>query len=176
MRLQLSEAHALRAIGDGGMVVNAPDGQPIRLKYERLVEHQDGNWSWIGRPDGSPNAPEAVLTFGEKAVFGSIPYGNQPALQVQTRAGRTWMVETDPRKLAAQPHPASSDTDMLAAPLATAAARSSAPSATAAPAHAGVGQAVADRHLDQRQRRSRPRLLDRARGRASAAPRRSTPG
>ena len=121
--VQLSEARALRAVGEGGMVVNAPDGQPIRLKYERLVEHQDGNWSWIGRPDGSPNAPEAVLTFGEKAVFGSIPYGNQPALQVQTRAGRTWMVETDPRKLAAQPHPASSDMDMLAAPLASAAAR-----------------------------------------------------
>jgi hypothetical protein len=137
--VQLSEAHALRAIGDGGMVVNAPDGQPIRLKYERFVEHQDGNWSWIGRPDGSPNAPEAVLTFGEKAVFGSIPYGNQPALQVQTQAGRTWMVETDPRKLAAHPHPASSDMDMLAAPLASA-ARAPAPSATAAPAMQASGK------------------------------------
>ena len=37
--VQLSEARALRAITEGGMVVNAPNGQPIRLKYERSVEH-----------------------------------------------------------------------------------------------------------------------------------------
>ncbi|MFL6591181.1 MAG: reprolysin-like metallopeptidase [Luteimonas sp.] len=132
--VQLSEARALRAISEGGMVVNAPNGQPIRLKYERSVEHADGNWSWIGRADGAADAPEAILTFGEKAVFGTIPFGRETPLQVQTAAGRTWLVETDQRKLAAQPQAAPADSDMLAAPIASAtrkAAAAAAPKASA---------------------------------------------
>ena len=50
---EVSEAHALRAVVDGGMVIDAPDGKPIRLRYERHVEHPDGNWTWIGRPIGA---------------------------------------------------------------------------------------------------------------------------
>lgn len=96
--VQLSEAHALRAISEGGMVVNAPNGEPIRLRYERHIEHPDGNWTWIGRPDGVKEGPEAIVTFGEKAVFGSIPNGNEEPLQVTTAAGHTWLVETDARQ------------------------------------------------------------------------------
>src|SRR3546814_3476875 len=44
----ISEAHALRAMQSGEMVVNAPNGEPIRLKYERHEESPDGNWTWIG--------------------------------------------------------------------------------------------------------------------------------
>src|SRR3546814_9388754 len=38
----ISEAHALRAMQSGEMVVNAPNGEPIRLKYERHEESADG--------------------------------------------------------------------------------------------------------------------------------------
>jgi hypothetical protein len=93
--VQLSEAHALRSIDEGGLVINTPDGRPIRLKYERHVAHPDGNWTWIGRLNGRKDAPEAILTFGDKAVFGSIPNGNQAPLELATVGGRTWMVETD---------------------------------------------------------------------------------
>jgi hypothetical protein len=106
--VQISEAHALRAIGQGGMVVASPDGHPIRLQYVGRVEHANGNWTWIGRPAGSPAGTEAVLTFGEKAVFGTIPASDGP-LQVSTQGGRTWIVQADPRAAAMEPVPRESD-------------------------------------------------------------------
>jgi peptidyl-Asp metalloendopeptidase len=108
--VSVSEEHAIRAIATGAMEITAPDGQSIRLAYVRHVEHPDGNWTWVGRPDGAKPGIEAIITFGEKAVFGSIPYGNHPALRLTTEAGRTWMVETDGARLAmldsagARPH------------------------------------------------------------------------
>jgi hypothetical protein len=101
--VQMSEAHALDAIARGQMVIDAPDGQLIRLKYDRHVEHPDGNWTWIGHPLGAKPGVEAVLTFGEKAVFGTIPYGTEAPLKVTMAAGRTWLVETDSRLLGTQP-------------------------------------------------------------------------
>src|SRR3546814_10274029 len=44
----ISETHALQAMQSGEMVGNAPNGEPIRLKYERHEESPDGNWTWIG--------------------------------------------------------------------------------------------------------------------------------
>lgn len=91
--VELSEAHAFRASHAGGeLVVTAPNGEQIRLGYERHVEHLDGNWTWIGR---TSDGADAVLTFGEKAVFGTIPYGNHEPLRVTTAAGSAWLVETD---------------------------------------------------------------------------------
>ena len=111
--VSISEVHAIRAIANGTMEITAPDGQPIRLAYVRHVEHPDGNWTWIGRPDGAKPGIEAIITFGEKAVFGSIPYGDHPALRLTTEAGRTWMVETDGAALAmldnVGAHPLASD-------------------------------------------------------------------
>ena len=112
--VKLSEQYALRSIAKGGMTLAAPNGAPISLKYLRHIEHPDGNWTWIGRPVGDANAAEAILTFGKDAVYGSIPNGVGEPLQVTTSAGKTWMVETDPRLAAMQP--ASSDSDFLMAP------------------------------------------------------------
>ncbi|WP_460732049.1 reprolysin-like metallopeptidase [Lysobacter tyrosinilyticus] len=92
--VQISEAHALRAIGEGGMTVRAPDGQTLHLRYERHFEHPDGNWTWVGREEGGAPGTETVLTFGEKAVFGTIRQGNAD-LSVATEAGSIWLVETD---------------------------------------------------------------------------------
>ena len=118
--VQLSEAYALRAIADGSMHVNGPAGQPIELKYERHVEHADGNWTWIGRVAGAGKGAEAVLTFGKDAVFGTIANGNGEPLQVTTASGRTWVVETDAHLVAVQPP--SADNDFLTTPAAMAAA------------------------------------------------------
>src|SRR5690606_2629312 len=87
----LSEAHALNAIGSGEMVVATPDGEPLRIRYERHEEQPDGNWTWIGsNADGS----RAVLTFGEKAVFGMIARGDD-YYRVRTDRTGAWVVETD---------------------------------------------------------------------------------
>ena len=95
--IRLSEEHAFRASQTGGeLVVAAPDGEMIRLRYERHVEHPDGNWTWIGR---TADGTDAVLTFGEKAVFGTIPYRDQEPLRVTTMAGGAWLVATDRSRL-----------------------------------------------------------------------------
>jgi hypothetical protein len=93
----ISEAHALNAMQSGEMVVNAPNGEPIRLTYERHEESKDGNWTWIGR---NADGAEAILTFGEKAVFGVIPQGATDTLRLTMRAGQSWLVQTDRSKLA----------------------------------------------------------------------------
>ena len=96
----LSEAHAMGAIARGTMEIQAPDGTPIRLRYARHVEHADGNWTWIGRPDGARPGTEAIITFGDKAVFGSVPNPKGgPPLRITTSNGRTFVMETDPRAL-----------------------------------------------------------------------------
>jgi len=93
----ISEAHALNAMRTGEMVINAPDGEPIRLTYERHEEGKDGNWTWIGR---NAEGASAVITFGEKAVFGVIPQGATESLSLRTSAGQPWLVQTDRSKLA----------------------------------------------------------------------------
>jgi hypothetical protein len=94
-RADVSEEHALRAVVTGEMTVTAPDGQPIRLRYQRHLEHRNGNWTWIGRDE---HGEEAIVTFGEKAVFGSIPRQGGEELRLATSDGRSWVVESDSSK------------------------------------------------------------------------------
>ena len=93
----ISEAHALNAMRTGEMVVNAPNGEPIRLAYERHEEGTDGNWTWIG---SNADGASAVITFGEKAVFGAIPQGATETLRLTMSGGQSWLVQTDRSKLA----------------------------------------------------------------------------
>lgn len=96
----ISEAHAFKAVATGEMTVPSPDGSQVKLRYERHVEEVDGNWTWIGRVVGGDPMQEAIITFGEKAVFGSIPQANgKPALSLQTRNGSVFAVQTDPSKV-----------------------------------------------------------------------------
>ncbi|MEN1957582.1 reprolysin-like metallopeptidase [Luteimonas changyuni] len=89
--VRVSEAHALDAIGTGTLRLTGPDGRPVQLEYQRHVEHPSGDWSWIGRDE---HGIEGILTFGEKAVFGVLPYGEDDTLRVTTNAGQTWMAST----------------------------------------------------------------------------------
>ena len=109
-RADVSEEHALRAIVTGEMAVAAPDGQPIRLRYQRHLEHPNGNWTWIGRNE---HGEEAIVTFGEKAVFGSIPRHGGEELRLATSGGRSWVVEADPGK---QHHPDPKRPDFVVPP------------------------------------------------------------
>lgn len=96
----ISEAHAFKAVATGEMTVPSPDGSQVKLRYERHAEEIDGNWTWIGRVVGGDPMQEAIITFGEKAVFGSIPQANgKPALSLQTRNGTVFAVQTDPSKV-----------------------------------------------------------------------------
>lgn len=102
--VRLSEEHALKAAHDGGQIeLVAPNGEPIELAYERHIEHPDGNWTWIGR---DASGADAVITFGAKAVVGSIPFDGQEPLRLTMAGGRSWLVETDGDKVVDADHAA----------------------------------------------------------------------
>ncbi len=98
-RTDLSEAYALRAIRDGHLQLTTPDGQALDFKYDRHVEHASGDWTWIGHIAGH-ELEQAVLTFGANAAFGSIAQRDKHPLRLTVRDGVSWLVETDPAKLA----------------------------------------------------------------------------
>jgi len=92
---RISEQHALRAIVDGQLRITSPTGAQLSYRYERHIEHASGDWTWIGRLEGGKANEEAVITFGAKAVFGSLSETGKPALQLAMRDGASWLVETD---------------------------------------------------------------------------------
>ncbi|MCL1634619.1 FG-GAP-like repeat-containing protein [Luteimonas sp. SX5] len=102
--VRLSEEHALKAARIGGQIkLVAPNGEPVDLAYERHIEHPDGNWTWIGR---DASGADAVITFGAKAVFGSIPLDGEEPLRLTMAGGRSWLVETDSDKVVDADHAA----------------------------------------------------------------------
>lgn len=109
----ISEAHALKAVVTGEMTIQSPDGTQVKLKYERHEEQADGNWTWIGRVVGGDQNQEAILTFGEKAVYGSIPQSSGAPLSLQTRSGALYAVQTDLSKVK---NPNTAATDMMVPP------------------------------------------------------------
>lgn len=98
-RAALSEAHALRAIADGHLRVTTPSGRLLDFQYDRHIEHASGDWTWVGHVAGHPEE-QTILTFGARAAFGSIAQPGELPLRLTVRDGASWLVETDPRKLA----------------------------------------------------------------------------
>ncbi|WP_111265596.1 FG-GAP-like repeat-containing protein [Marilutibacter maris] len=140
----LSEEHAFRAMASGELTFQAPDGTPIKLAYQRHIEHPDGNWSWIGE---AADGQTSVITFGEEAVFGTIPQGNgQPPLRLTLADGRAWVVSADKRLLAEIDNEATRPTspDYLIPPkrVQAAGAASDGMAAMAAPVTAGASSSA----------------------------------
>jgi hypothetical protein len=96
---RLSEAHALRAIVDGHLRVTAPDGTVLDYQYDRHVEHPSGDWTWIGHLPGK-QGDQAIITFGSRAAFGTLPQPGALPLRLTVRDGTSWMVRTDGLKVA----------------------------------------------------------------------------
>jgi peptidyl-Asp metalloendopeptidase len=95
--VQLSEAHALNAAAPGKSIeLPTPSGGTVRIDYQRHEEGLDGNWSWVGK---TQDGLDAVITFGESAVFGRIAQRDTEALRLTMSAGRSWLVESDPSKM-----------------------------------------------------------------------------
>jgi hypothetical protein len=98
-RAGLSERHAMNAMADGHLRLTTPAGKPLDISYDRHVEHDSGDWTWIGHIAGHPEQ-QTVLTFGAHAAFGSIGQPDGPPLRLTVRNGSSWVVETDPGKIA----------------------------------------------------------------------------
>lgn len=98
-RTDLSEAHALNAIADGNLRVTTPSGDMLVVNYDRHIEHPSGDWTWVGHLAGQ-EGEQTILTFGPHAAFGSIAQPGKPPLRLTVRNGVSWLVETDPTKVA----------------------------------------------------------------------------
>ncbi|TBR08291.1 MAG: hypothetical protein EPO46_10225, partial [Lysobacter sp.] len=98
-RADLSEAYAWAAIASRRLVLTAPSGQLLDFRYERHVQHPNGDWTWIGSIVGD-RSQEAIITFGAKAAFGTIGQPGKEPLRLTVRDGVSWLIETDPRKIA----------------------------------------------------------------------------
>ncbi len=98
-RTDLSEAHALNAIADGSLRVTTPSGETLVVRYDQHIEHGSGDWTWIGHIPGQ-EGEQTILTFGAHAAFGSIAQPGKPPLRLTVRNGVSWLVETDPTKVA----------------------------------------------------------------------------
>lgn len=99
-RADLSEAHALAAIVDGSMRVTTPSGETLDFAYERHEEHASGDWTWVGRLEHGTAADEVVLTFGDRAAFGTISQPGREPLRLTIRDGASWLIETDATRVA----------------------------------------------------------------------------
>lgn len=98
-RADVSEAHALRAIASGRLQLTTPAGEHLDFRYERHVQHPNGDWTWVGSIVGDA-AQEAIITFGDKAAFGTIGQPGKEPLRLTIEHGVSWLIETDPRKIA----------------------------------------------------------------------------
>ncbi|WP_203323170.1 FG-GAP-like repeat-containing protein [Pseudoxanthomonas beigongshangi] len=98
--VSMSEEHALKGVVTGHMTVPLPNGGEVKLKYERHEEGIDGNWTWVGRVEGGDPMQEAIITFGEEAVFASIPQSDgKPPIAIRTQGSGLYAVEMDPTKV-----------------------------------------------------------------------------
>lgn len=138
-RADISEAHAMRAIQGGTLQVTAPSGEVLDFRYERHVEHPSGDWTWVGRLKNGESSEEAILTFGERAAFGTIAqHDGKAPLKLTIRDGVAWLVETDRSKVALIDNPATrpKNPDFLIPPKLSSGQSSGQPATTAAAASA----------------------------------------
>ncbi len=94
-RADVSEEHALRAIVTGELKLTTPNRQALAYRYQRHVEHANGNWTWVGTLPGFPGR-QAIITFGERATFGLFGRPGAEPLQLTVRDGVAWIVEVAP--------------------------------------------------------------------------------
>ena len=94
----ISEAHARDAIG-GVLTVPLPNGEQLRFRYQRHVEHENGDWTWIGDAIGA-KGEQAIVTFGDKAAFGTIGQAGEQPWRLTVQNGASWLIRTDAAKVA----------------------------------------------------------------------------
>src|SRR5690606_5310021 len=87
----ISRQAALAAEQVGSMDITLPDGTRYSVRHERSETAADGNLTVIGRVDTALGTMASVLTFGEGAVFGTLPTPTGEMMKFTTRAGQTYL-------------------------------------------------------------------------------------
>jgi hypothetical protein len=81
----------------GGLWLPATAGTPMHARFDRVIAHRNGDWTWIGRVETELGEQPAIVTFGADAVFGLLPQRKGAPLRIDSRHGHTWLVENQPR-------------------------------------------------------------------------------
>ena len=93
--VSVDEGVALRAASlGGGMWVPLPAGGLVYLNYYKSIIHNDGTWTWVGTLSDVQNAPKAFITFGDHAVFGTIPTSSGHLFVLATLRGQAWLADS----------------------------------------------------------------------------------
>jgi hypothetical protein len=86
------------ATGRGaGLELPSTGAATQHARFERS-ERRHGDYTWIGKVDTEAGEQAVVITFGADATFGTIPQRHGPPLRVESRRGRTWLVEGEARR------------------------------------------------------------------------------
>jgi hypothetical protein len=128
------------ATGRGGALDLPSTGDaPQHARFERS-ERRGGDFTWIGKVDTEWGEQAVVITFGSDATFGTIPQRHGPPLRVESRRGRTWLVEGELRRRMA----AGSRSDARIPPAASGTTTGEAPAASTTYATTSTGVPVID--------------------------------
>lgn len=87
----VEENVAIDAAHPGGGMWIPLSGGAVHLEYRDQIVHPDGTWTFIGAISDVANSPKAMLTFGDHAVFGTIPTPSGQIFALTTLDGRTWL-------------------------------------------------------------------------------------
>lgn len=92
--VQLNMDDVFASALNGRLDLTAPDGSPVSLAFDKHVEHDNKNWTWIGREVGGDASRNAIITFGPDLTIGSLPSINGNQLKLVTVAGQTYISST----------------------------------------------------------------------------------
>src|SRR5436190_4925807 len=85
------------AAGRGrGLDLPSTGAAPQHARFERS-ERRGSDYTWIGKVDTELGEQAVVITFGDDAVFGTVPQRHGPPLRIETEHGKKRLVEGENR-------------------------------------------------------------------------------
>lgn len=88
------DAASLKASPKSGVVMlPSTGGKPLPVRFQKLEQRDDGLAIWTGRVKTTTGEQSVVLTLGDGLTFGLIPQVDGPPLRIETRHGKTWLIE-----------------------------------------------------------------------------------
>jgi len=85
----------LESVGAGKVLLPSRDGIAIQARDIRVNEHRFGALVWTATIDTPLGKQSAVIALGQDTAFGRIPQRSGPALVIEPRDGRIWLLEPD---------------------------------------------------------------------------------
>lgn len=92
-QIRLDRAAIEASAASGRLHLPSTSGKPLVARDIHQQRRPDGLTTWVGKVDTRFGEQSVVLTLGDGVSFGLLPQFDGPALRVETRHGKTWLVE-----------------------------------------------------------------------------------